>query len=52
MVLGCGFGMLVNVGSGNLVGLLVLLFFVVGSFLGVYGLVWWIDLGVLLILML
>lgn len=50
VVLGCGSGTLVNAGSGNPVGLLALPFFVIGSFLGAYGLVWWTDLGALPVL--
>ncbi|MAI11409.1 MAG: YeeE/YedE [Rhodospirillaceae bacterium TMED167] len=45
LVLGCGSGTLVNAGSGNTVGLLVLPFFAIGSFAGSYNLDWWIDLG-------
>ncbi|MDG2033184.1 MAG: YeeE/YedE family protein [Rhodospirillales bacterium] len=45
LVLGCGSGTLVNAGSGNAVGLLVLPFFAIGSFAGSYHLDWWIDLG-------
>ena len=45
LVLGCGSGTLVNAGSGNVVGLLVLPFFAIGSFAGAYHLDWWIDLG-------
>ena len=45
LVLGCGSGTLVNAGSGNAVGLLVLPFFAIGSFAGSYNLDWWIDLG-------
>ncbi|MBN06318.1 MAG: YeeE/YedE [Rhodospirillaceae bacterium] len=45
LVLGCGSGTLVNAGSGNAVGLLVLPFFAIGSFAGAYHLNWWIELG-------
>lgn len=45
LVLGCGSGTLVNAGSGNTVGLLVLPFFAIGSFAGAYHLNWWIELG-------
>lgn len=50
VVLGCGSGTLVNAGSGNPIALLALPFFVIGSFLGSYNLVWWTDLGALPIL--
>ena len=46
LVLGCGSGTLVNAGSGNAVGLLVLPFFAIGSFAGAYHLHWWIELGI------
>ena len=45
VVLACGSGTLVNAGSGNLVSLLALPFFAVGSFLGSYHLFWWTSLG-------
>ncbi|MEC5325335.1 YeeE/YedE family protein [Aurantimonas sp. A3-2-R12] len=45
VVLGCGSGTLVNAGSGNLVGVLALPFFAIGSFAGAYHLTWWTDLG-------
>lgn len=45
LVLGCGFGMLINAGSGNAVSLVVLTFFVIGSFAGAYHLDWWADIG-------
>lgn len=45
IVLGCGSGTLVNAGSGNLMGLWVLPFFIVGSFLGTLHLPQWSALG-------
>ena len=45
VVLACGSGTLVNAGSGNLVSLLALPFFAIGSFLGSYHLIWWTGLG-------
>ena len=45
IVLGCGSGTLVNAGSGNLVSLIALPFFAVGSFAGAFNLSWWIGLG-------
>jgi uncharacterized protein len=45
VVLGCGSGMLVNAGSGNLMAVLALLGFVAGSFLGTLHLEWWTGLG-------
>ena len=45
VVLACGSGTLVNAGSGNLVSLLALPFFAIGSFLGSYHLFWWTGLG-------
>lgn len=45
VVLGCGSGSLVNAGSGNPVGVVVLPFFAIGSFLGAYNLIWWTSLG-------
>ena len=50
IVLGCGSGTLVNAGSGNPIGLLVLPFFAIGSFGGAYHLDWWVDLGTMQIL--
>ena len=47
VVLGCGSGTLVNAGSGNIVALIALPFFALGSFLGAFHLFWWTDLGVL-----
>ena len=47
LVAGCGSGTLVNAGSGNLVGLLALLGFVAGSFIGSLHLEWWTGLGTL-----
>jgi len=47
VVLGCGSGTLVNAGSGNIVALIALPFFALGSFLGAYHLFWWTDFGVL-----
>jgi uncharacterized membrane protein YedE/YeeE len=47
VVLGCGSGTLVNAGSGNIVALVALPFFALGSFLGAFHLFWWTDLGVL-----
>ncbi len=45
VVLGCGSGTLVNVGSGNPVSFAALPFFAIGSFAGAYHLFWWTDLG-------
>jgi uncharacterized membrane protein YedE/YeeE len=45
LVMGCGSGTLVNAGSGNLVGLVALVGFVLGSFLGTLHLGWWGALG-------
>jgi uncharacterized membrane protein YedE/YeeE len=45
IVMGCGSGTLVNAGSGNLVGAVALVMFVVGSFLGTLHLDWWTGLG-------
>ena len=50
VVLACGSGTLVNAGSGNLVSLVALPFFAVGSFFGAYHLIWWTDLGSLPVL--
>jgi len=47
VIIGCGSGTLVNAGSGNIVALIALPFFALGSFLGAYHLFWWTDLGVL-----
>tara|TARA_Y100001970_G_scaffold293332_1_gene439479 strand:- start:39448 stop:40581 length:1134 start_codon:yes stop_codon:yes gene_type:complete len=47
IVLGCGSGTLVNAGSGNLIALLALPFFILGSFAGSYNLMWWIEIGAL-----
>lgn len=43
--MGCGSGVLVNAGSGNLIGGLALIGFVGGSFLGTLHLPWWTGLG-------
>ncbi len=45
IVLGCGSGVLVNAGSGNLMALLALPGFIAGSFLGTLHLDWWAGLG-------
>jgi uncharacterized membrane protein YedE/YeeE len=45
LVMGCGSGTLVNAGSGNLVGAVALVGFVLGSFLGTLHLDWWTSLG-------
>ena len=45
IVRACGSGTLVNAGSGNLMALLVLPFFALGSFLGAGHIVWWTRLG-------
>lgn len=45
IVLGCGSGVLVNAGSGNLMAVLALLGFIAGSFFGTLHLEWWTDLG-------
>ena len=50
LVFGCGSGTLANAGSGNLIGLLALVGFVAGSFLGTLHLGWWTDLGTLPVL--
>lgn len=47
LVLGCGSGTLVNAGSGNVVSLVALPFFAIGSFLGASHLFWWTELGTL-----
>ena len=50
LVFGCGSGTLANAGSGNLIGLIALIGFVAGSFLGTLHLGWWTDLGSLPVL--
>jgi len=50
VVLGCGSGVLVNAGSGNLVALLALPGFIAGSFFGSLHLNWWTSLGSLPVL--
>jgi len=45
LVMGCGSGTLVNAGSGNLIGLVALVGFIAGSFLGTLHLDWWVMLG-------
>ncbi|MEM7047027.1 MAG: YeeE/YedE family protein [Pseudomonadota bacterium] len=45
LVLGCGSGTLVNAGSGNVVAIVALPFFVIGSFLGSLHLPFWLELG-------
>lgn len=45
VVMGCGSGVLVNAGSGNLVALLALPGFIAGSFVGSLHLTWWTTLG-------
>ncbi len=45
VVLACGSGTLVNAGSGNLVGLITLPFFAIGSFAGAVHLLWWTEIG-------
>src|SRR5690606_3234590 len=47
LVMGCGSGVLINAGSGNLIGALALVGFIAGSFLGGEHLHWWVALGVL-----
>ncbi len=47
VILGCGSGTLVNAGSGNLVSLVALPFFAIGSFAGAYHIFWWTNLGTL-----
>ncbi len=47
LVMGCGSGTLVNAGSGNLIGLIALLGFIAGSFLGTLHLDFWASLGTL-----
>lgn len=50
VVLGCGSGVLVNAGSGNLMALVALPGFVAGSFVGTLHLDWWTALGTLPVL--
>lgn len=45
VVMGCGSGTLVNAGSGNALGLLALVFFIAGAFLGTLHLAWWTELA-------
>jgi len=45
IAMGCGSGTLLNAGSGNLVGLIALVFFIGGSFVGTLHLGWWASLG-------
>lgn len=45
VVMGCGSGVLLAAGSGNFIGILALLGFVGGSFLGSLHLGWWTGLG-------
>ncbi len=45
VVMGCGSGTLINAGSGNIIGLLALVGFIAGSFLGTYHLGWWTSLA-------
>ena len=52
VVLGCGSGTLVNVGSGNPIALLALPFFSIGSFVGAYHVTWWTGLGALPVMVL
>lgn len=52
VVLGCGSGTLVNAGSGNAVAVVALPFFILGSFLGSWSLVWWTGLGTLPVIVL
>jgi len=47
LVFGCGSGTLVNAGSGNAIGAVALVTFIVGSFLGTLHLDWWTALGAL-----
>jgi uncharacterized protein len=47
LVMGCGSGTLVNAGSGNTIGLVALLGFIGGSFLGTLHLDFWTSLGTL-----
>jgi uncharacterized protein len=41
VVMGCGSGTLINAGSGNLIGFLALVGFIIGSFAGTYHFGWW-----------
>ncbi|MBU2097227.1 MAG: YeeE/YedE family protein, partial [Gammaproteobacteria bacterium] len=50
VVMGCGSGVLVNAGSGNLVALLALPGFMLGSFAGSLHVSWWTSLGSLPVL--
>ena len=50
VVMGCGSGVLVNAGSGNLIGLIALVGFIAGSFAGTLHLDWWTSLGSLPVL--
>ncbi|MCW1934017.1 YeeE/YedE family protein [Pararhodobacter zhoushanensis] len=45
LVMGCGSGTLVNAGSGNMVGLVALVGFVAGAFLGTLNAGFWASLG-------
>lgn len=45
IILGCGSGTLVNAGSGNLIAVVALPFFAIGSFAGAYSLFEWTALG-------
>lgn len=45
LLIGCGSGTLVNAGSGNLMALIALPFFAIGSFAGSFHLIWWTELG-------
>lgn len=47
LVMGCGSGTLINAGSGNLVGLIALAGFIIGSFAGTVHLGWWTGLATL-----
>lgn len=47
LVMGCGSGTLINAGSGNLVGLIALAGFIIGSFAGTVHLGWWTDIATL-----
>lgn len=47
IILGCGSGTLVNAGSGNLVAVVALPFFALGSFFGAYHLLEWTSIGTL-----
>ncbi len=50
LVLGCGSGTLLNAGSGNLIGAVALITFMLGSFFGTLNLGWWTRLGSLPVL--